>query len=461
MNITTLAAEPLLEKNSGLLRNIWRYARRPFFGAERAAAGSQRGVGQMTDKADRWISQQVTKGGLSRDSYNDKMRAWWQKNQALADDYSKAHPKAKDVLAKGDDSLSSHFKQWETGTGAYKGRGTLKSRIDAQKAKDLEASYAGFGSDAKRMADAERVIQAVRAGDMSAMPMAAVGGAGGAYTGYQEGGLQGALAGAAAGATLGYGGGRALASAMRNPNQKAWMDAAKSVQKGITGAHGKGQLGARLNYKARRAADFFLEKGRYANAAERARFGRLGGGHIFGRHGEEVFARAAQGGLLGKGGLIRGALAVDPRIAMNARLARHAFSQGQYGDAARLAGSAALGSGMHAGKLGLMGGFAGYGVYGDMTSEDTEGKSFGQRLGRSLGSNLATMATFPLGMATYVPGMIAGNDNLTLSGQAANLGEAIGGLGSSSPSTTPQAPTRLPPPEIPQNIPRPQSPTYA
>ncbi len=444
MDMVNLAANSYLEKNSGLLRNAWRYARRPLFGIERAAAGATPGVGQMSAKTEKFIADQVSRQGIGREAYNKRMADWWAKNKDLVDDYMTSSPKAKGVFAKGDSSLQSIRKQFETGTGKFQGRGTLQSRIDAQKAKDLEASYAKFGPDAKRMADAERVIQAVRQSDMSAIPTTALGGAVGAYGGYQEGGIQGALAGAAAGATLGYGGGRALAASLRSPNNKAWMDAAKSVQKNIMGQHGSGQLGARLNYKGRRAADFFLEKGRYATAGERARFGRLGGAHIFGRHGEEVAARAMQGGLLGKGGLIRGALALDPRVGMNARLARHALSQGRYRDAARLGGAAALGGGMHAGKLGLMAAFPVMGVYGDLTGENPEGKSMGERLGRSLASNIATMTTFPLGAATWAPSMVLG-ENYGLSGQIGNLGGAIGSAigGKGTPS--------LPTPALPQD----------
>lgn len=424
MSVVELAEIPN-EKTAS--RAAWRYLRRPLLGIERAAPGAERRLGQMSQKTENWVANEAAQSGMSRETHNTILKKWWDKNRELVDDYAATRPDAAPFMQASPDKLTT-FEQFQQGVGKYKGRGTLKSRMDAQRRKDLKDSYSAFGKDQNEMYRLQRNIDRYKSLDSSAKPYALAGAVGGAGTGYySEGDLQGALMGAAAGATIGLGGGKAIARLSRDPRASEGIKALRAQQAEIAARHGKGLIGARAKYMARRVTDPLVERGRYANAGERLRFGRLGGGHVFGRGYELIKARAAQGGLLGKGGLIRGGIAMDPRIGMNYRLMRHAMSQGQYGQAARLGKDLAIGSTIQAGKFGLMGGLPAYSIYSEMTDPSMQQSgSFLGRLGRSAGANLGGVATFPMGMLTWAPSMIPGLESASLGHQIGNVAGAAG-----------------------------------
>lgn len=444
------AVDCMTEKNAGLLRSAVNAIKAPFFGSVKPNINK---VGPMT-RAEKFVADNITRGGAGRDSVNDNLRAWWSnpRNRQYAEEYMAAHPKAK-PFASAAENLASNRKQFTEGTGRYAGSGTLAERIEAQRYKDLQASFSGFGDDANYLAKIQRGIERAKSQDASAL-MPTLSGVGlGLYQGSDEG-IPGMLTGAAAGGLLGYGAGKGLVNLTRSAPRKKALKKLLDQRSKVLAQHDASLLGQKANFRARRMADFFLEKGRYKTLGERARFGRLGGAHIFGDKGEEVAARAMQGGLLGKGGLLQGMMSVDPRIGMNARLARLAFSKGDYRAAARYAGSTAVGGGMHAGKLGLMGGLPAYMVYSDVTGENPENKSFGERLGRSLGNNIAMAATFPLGAATWLPSMALGEE-YSIPGQVANATGAIG-RALSGPAPNPAQPPR---PAVPTPVNPPLPPT--
>lgn len=438
MNIVDLAPVTT-EKEAGLsdyAKGAWRYLRRPLLGVERAAPGAERQFGQMSAKTEKWVGNEATRGGMSRDTENTILKKWWEKNRALADEYSVAKPKSSPFQAPTDQM--SKYERFVKGEGEFAGAGSLKSKIQAQKDKDLLDSFSGFGSDQRRLFDIQKEISGIRAADASAVPYAAGGAVLGGAEGYRrEGDLKGVLTGAAIGGSLGFAGGKAVGAATREAGTAAKMQNLKSQRAQILSEHGKGLAGQSLRYAARRITDPIVERGRFSNTAERMRFGKLGLGNVLGRGGELVAARAAQGGLLGKGGLIRGGLALDPRIGMNYRLMRHALETGQYGQAARLGKDLAIGSGVQAGKVGLMGALPAYSVYADMSADNPEEASTTSRLAKSIGSHFGMSATLPLGILTWAPSMVLGNENLSLSHQIGNAAGYAGSLISGGP--TPKA----------------------
>ena len=449
MNNIDLVPVPHI-KQAGLLQGALRYLRRPFIGAERAAVGAEKQLGQMSAKAEQSIANQVTRSGMSRDTSNEILRKFHagegyspatvlglgglgyggyegynealrtgdmskvlkgaligggagflggkalgaalplalrgnKSHQELYEAYQKAAPNSVTSKIRPKEELMTTFKQFEQGTGKFKDTGkfvgTRAERIEAQRLRDLEASFSSFGRDQKALFNLEKQINAAKAGEAGA------------------GNLEQLLA------------------------QRA----------DILATHGRGLLGQKTNYYARRAADSLLEKGQFNTLGERLRFGRLGGAYIGGRGLEVVAARARQGGLLGKGGLIRGGLAFDPRIRMNLDMARFAAGQGQYGQALRYGTNAAIGSGVQAGKVGLMGVMPAYGVYSAIAEDDPEQSTL-RRVGGAVGRGFGMTAMLPLGAATWGLSMLPGMEAYSASEQ---LGRGLEYLADASTGAPP------------------------
>lgn len=426
MNIIDLAAAPLEKTGS---KALWRMVRRPLFGIERAAPGSQRQLGQMSAKTEGWVGNEATRSGMARDTENRLLEGWFGKNKELVESYAKAHPDAKPFLQASPDRMSK-FKQFEEGVGQYQGRLSQAEKIKAQRVRDLEYAYAGFGKDQQKLVDIQERMNRLKSLDANFnMPGAILGAGAGGYAGYEsDGSMQSILMGAALGAGLGVGAGKGVTRLTRKGGVNEALALGKSMQREIANRHGKGLLGANLKYMGRRITDPILQRGRFDTLGERIRYGKLGGGHIFGRGYELLKARAAQGGLLGKGGLIRGGIALDPRIAMNAKLMRHAIQQGQYGQAARLGKDVLIGSAVQTGKFGLMGAMPAYGVYSELSDPNNTGGSLAGRVGKAVGTNFGGVATFPLGMLTWAPSMIPGQEHLSLGHQIGNVAQYAGDI---------------------------------
>lgn len=424
MDIVQLADTPL-EKTSS--RALWRLLRRPLLGVERAAPGAERRFGQMSAKTEGWVGNEATRSGMARDTENRLLEGWWGKNKELAESYGRAHPDAKPFLQASPDRMSK-FKQFEEGVGQYEGSLSQAERIQAQRTRDLEHAYSGFGKDQQQLVDIQGRINQLKSLDANYnMPGAILGAGAGGYTGYKrDGSMQSILTGAALGAGVGVGAGKGLTRLTRQGGVNEAIALGKNMQKEIAGRHGKGLLGANLKYMGRRITDPIVQRGRFDTLGERLRYGKLGGGHIFGRGYELIKARAAQGGLLGKGGLIRGGIAWDPRLGMNAKLMGHALRQGQYGQAARLGKDLAIGSTVQAGKFGLMGALPAYGVYSELSDPTNTGGSLAGRVGKAVGSNLGGVAMFPMGMLTWAPSMIPGLENMSLGHQIGNVAQYAG-----------------------------------
>lgn len=437
MNITDLAVAPLEKTGS---KALWRMIRRPLFGIERAAPGSQRQLGQMSAKTEGWVGNEATRSGMARDTENTLLEGWWKNNRELAESYGRAHPDAKPFLQASPDRMSK-FKQFEEGVGQYEGRISQADRIDAQRLRDLEHAYAGFGKDQQALVELQKDINKLKADDLILnKPGLILGGGAGGYAGYEsDGSMQSVLTGAALGAGLGMGVGKGITRLTRNAGASEAIALNRSMQRDIANRHGKGLLGANLKYMGRRITDPILQRGRFDTLGERLRFGRLGGGHILGRGYELLKARAAQGGLLGKGGLIRGGIAWDPRLGMNARLLGHALRQGQYGQAARLGKDLVIGSAVQTGKFGLMGAMPAYGVYSELSDPNNTGGSLAGRVGKAVGTNFGGVATFPLGVLTWAPSMLPGQEHLSLGHQIGNVAQYAGDMlsaGAAEPPTT-------------------------
>lgn len=415
-------------------RALWRLVRRPLLGAERAAPGAERGFGQMSAKTEGWVGNEASRSGMSRDTHNEILNKWWgtpakpNANKALVEDYMRLHPEATPFM-QASPQLKSTFKQFEEGTGKYQHRASMAKKIEAQKARDLQHSFSGFGKDQQSLVDIQGRMNKLKELDVNYnMPGAVVGAGAGGYAGYKrDGSLQSTLTGAALGATVGVGAGKGLTRLTRQKGVNEYLGVGKAMQKDIASRHGKGLMGQKLKYMGRRVTDPILQRGRFDSLGERLRYGKLGGGHIFGKGYELIKARAAQGGLLGKGGLVRGGLALDPRIGMNYKLMRHALSQGQYGQAARLGKDLAVGSAIQTGKVGLMGAMPAHAVYSEMSDPNAgHTGSFASRLGRSVGSNVGGVAMFPMGMLTWAPSMIPGLESMSLGHQIGNMGAVAG-----------------------------------
>lgn len=443
MSIANLVDVPM-NKEAGLLadagRTFWRYARRPLLGTERAAAGAERQLGQMSAKAEQNVANQVTRSGMSRDTHNQILDKWmgntkdvaagttynpftvgalsglgvggykgyqdamqsgdWRDvlkgaatgtavgaalgygggkalkylqkggktHKELYESYQKASPNSVTSQIAPKKELMTTMKQFEQGTGKFKNTGqyvgTRAERIEAQRLRDLEASFSGFGKDQQTLFNLEKEI----------------------------------------------------AKAKKGTEGSGNLDQLLAQRAEILGSHGKGLLGQKANYAARRAADVLLERGQFNTIGERLRFGRLGGAYIGGRGLEVVGARARQGGLFGKGGLIRGSLAWDPRIRMNIDMARHAAAQGQYAQAAGYGANAAIGTGVQGLKFGLMGGMPAYGVYDAMTTSDPN-QSMLRRVGGAFGRGFGMSALMPLGALTWAGSMAPGMEAYSASEQ--------------------------------------------
>lgn len=481
MDLTKLAPIPL-EKEAGLLgdagRALWRYARRPLLGTERAAVGAERRLGQMSATTEKSVADNVTRSGMSRDTHNDLLTKWMEgatynpaallgaggaayggyegyntggglgsiltgaavggvlgagagkglsaglkglsgkTHQELYSAYQKAAPKSVTSKIAPNPELMSKQKQFETGTGAFAGRGTLAERIEAQKAKDLQASFSRFGDDAGELAGIQKEINSITGAGANPLLGTMLGsGVGGAVGYYREGDLKGALSGAALGGAVGLAGTKGLSVLTREAGEAAKLERLLAQRSDIVSRHGGSLIGQKLNYAARRAIDPILERGRYATLGERLRFGRLGGGYIAGRGLETVGARYRQGGLLGKGGLIRGGLAYDPRIRMNYDMARYAAGQGNYGAALGYGANAALGAGVQAGKFTLMGAMPAYGLY-EAAAADDPTQSAARRVAGAVGRGVVGTALFPLGAATWAGSFVPGYEDWSVGEQA-------------------------------------------
>lgn len=446
MDVVDLIDLPM-EKHSGLLgdaaRAAWRYARRPLLGAERAAVGAERRVGQMSAQAEKNIANEVTRSGMSRQTHNALLTKWmgnakdgvagatynpaivgavggglyggyggyqdamqsgdlWdiargagkgavvggavgygggaalkaltkggKTHQELYRGYQKAAPNSVTSKIAPKPELMTTMQQFEQGVGKFKDTGKFvgsrAEKIQAQKIRDLEASFAGFGKDKQTLFNLEQQIQKAKSG---------VEGSGN-------------------------------------------LDQLLAQRSEILSTHGKGLLGQKAKYVGERSKSILGERGQFNTLGERLRFGKTTGlGGFAGRGLETVTARASQGGLLGKGGLIRGGIALDPRIKMNYDMARYAASQGQYGKALGYGANAATGAGVQGLKFTMMGGMPAYGMYEAATADDPT-QSTGRRMAGALGRGALGTALFPLGAMTYAASFAPGME-------AYSVGEQLG-----------------------------------
>ena len=497
MNVVELASIPM-DKEAGWAadagRALWRYARRPLLGAERAAVGAEKQMGQMSAKAEQGVANQVTRSGMSRDTHNTILNKWvgnakdslgnpiaagttynpmaagavtgtlvggyggyqdamqsgqmsdifrgaakgavvggalgWGGGRALKhfqkggkthkelyESYQKAAPQSVTSQVAPKNELMSTFKQFEQGTGKFKNTGefvgTRAERIAAQKARDLKASFSGFAQDADYLAKVQKSIDRVKATDMGAFAPTVGGAALGAVTAGEGNRLQGA----ALGGLTGFAGVKGLNRLSRSPARQKALNKLVSRRNEVMATHGKGSLSQQAKYMGERAKSILGERGQFNTLGERLRFGKTTGfGTFAGRGLETVGARARQGGLLGKGGLIRGGIAWDPRIKMNIDMARHAAGQGQYAQALGYGTNAAVGTGVQGLKFGLMGAMPTMGVYDAVTADDPT-QSAGRRFMGAMGRSIGGTALFPLGAATYAASFVPGYESLSVGEQ--------------------------------------------
>tara|TARA_Y100001973_G_scaffold80665_1_gene118772 strand:- start:9064 stop:10332 length:1269 start_codon:yes stop_codon:yes gene_type:complete len=187
------------------------------------------------------------------------------------------------------------------------------------------------------------------------------------------------------------------------------------------------RIGQQSGYYARRAADVLTQKGQFQSIPERLLYGRLGAGLYMG-HAPVLGARALQGGLFGKGGIVRGALAVDPRVGMRYQGLRSALQDGRKLDAAREGLGLAGRSLQQAGKVGLIGGMpiAAVGSALAYGPEAGSGRTYLGNVGHAVGEGIGTLATWPMGMLTW--GIVPGTEALNPSKYLASAGESLGNL---------------------------------
>lgn len=437
MNIVDLVELPM-QKESGLLgdaaRAAWRYARRPLLGTERAAVGAEKRLGQMSAQAEKNIANEVTRSGMGRRTHNEILNKWqegttynpavvgalggglyggyggfqdamqsgdlWdiargaakgavvggaagygggaafkaltkggKTHQELYQAYQKAAPNSITSKIAPKPELLTTTQQFEQGVGKFKDTGKFvgsrAEKIDAQKLRDLETSFAGFGKDQGTLVNLEKQIQQAKSGIEG------------------SGNLEQLLA----------------------------------QRSEILATHGKGLLGQKARYVGERAKSILGERGQFNTLGERLRFGKTTGLGTFAGGGlETVVARARQGGLLGKGGLLRGGIALDPRIKMNYDMARYAASQGQYGKALGYGANSALGAGVQGAKFTMMGAMPAYGLY-EAAAADDPTQSVGRRVAGSLGRGVLGTALFPLGMATYAASFAPGFEDYSIGEQ--------------------------------------------
>jgi hypothetical protein len=163
-------------------------------------------------------------------------------------------------------------------------------------------------------------------------------------------------------------------------------------------------------------------------------------------------ARMTQGGLFGRGGVAHSTFAANPRLAANfkdlkagERLLPSLKVNNSYNptkwnlDTGSIAGTIGRG-GVEAGKLGFGVALPASALYGAVNREEGDPRSLGQRIGGSVGSTVGTFASFPLGVASWLPSLAAPfvTDNkavldtferTTPWGIGEYIGEQIGSLG--------------------------------
>lgn len=187
------------------------------------------------------------------------------------------------------------------------------------------------------------------------------------------------------------------------------------------------RVGQQAGYYARRAADALLQRGQFQSLTERVLYSRLMGGLYMG-HAPVLGARALQGGVFGRGGIVRGALAVDPRVGMRYQGMRAALQEGRKLDAAREGLGLAGRSLQQAGKVGLIGGMPIYAVGSALASgpEAGSGRTYLGNVGHAVGEGIGTLATWPMGMLSW--GIIPGTEAINPSHYLASAGESLGNL---------------------------------
>jgi len=187
------------------------------------------------------------------------------------------------------------------------------------------------------------------------------------------------------------------------------------------------RLGQQSGYYARRAADVLTQKGQFQSIPERLLYGRLGAGLYMG-HAPVLGARALQGGVFGKGGIVRGALAVDPRVSMRYQGLRSALQDGRKLDAAREGLGLAGRSLQQVGKVGLIGGMpiAAVGSALAYGPEAGSGRTYLGNVGHAVGEGIGTLATWPMGMLSW--GIVPGTEAINPSHYLASAGESLGNL---------------------------------
>lgn len=161
-------------------------------------------------------------------------------------------------------------------------------------------------------------------------------------------------------------------------------------------------------------------------------------------------SRFQQGGIFGKGGLAHGTFALNPRLGYNfrdlkagRRLLPNFRSPGdslwQRFDTGSILGTAGRGT-LEVGKKGIGIGIPAAALYGALNPEEGDERGLGQRLGGALGSTVGTYASWPLGVASWLPSTLAPlvTDNKTITGAAEaitpwaigeRVGEIAGSLG--------------------------------
>ena len=248
---------------------------------------------------------------------------------------------------------------------------------------------------------------------------------------------------------------RAQASAAAGQDTSALLAEVRRAEAALTSAKeiGKAQvkevlkgnttLGQRVSqkggYYARRAADALLQPGQFQSKVEHALYGRLGAGLYLG-HAPVAGARILQGGMFGKGGIVRGALAVDPRLGMRYRGMRDALSKGQNLEAAREGLGLAGRSLGQIGKVGLVGGFPLYTVGSALAygPEAGSNRTYLGNVGHAVGEGVGTLATWPMGLLSW--GFVPGTEAISPIHQLASAGESLGNLVGTKTVTGPALP---------------------
>jgi len=140
--------------------------------------------------------------------------------------------------------------------------------------------------------------------------------------------------------------------------------------------------------------------------------------YLGGSEGVNVLkSRFTQGGLFGKGGIVRGTYATNPRLAYNYkdlragnRLLPNFRSTGSNAwerfDTGSVLGTVGRGT-QEALKKGLALSIPSAALYGVVNPEEGDERGLGQRLGGAIGETVGTFASWPMGYLSWLPSTVA------------------------------------------------------